>query len=383
MNVLQLSRWLVDSGGGGIQTYLRTLPIVLDPIEVNLEYAALLPGVRPGYAKLPPRLGIEGIPKWRNALLLYRWLHSKLTQVDVVHIHGVTDWHFVVGALVCRSRNTPYVVRPTGGLFPEVLTETFRRRLISLIFMKLCGRRLLVSAHTVIASSARESNLLQTIDKRISVRVIPHGVPVPEVVPVKARAGGGLRLVFIGRIEPVKSLPTLLNALARLKNEGLYVMLDIVGSGDSRYVAGLQKRILDLNIENSVILHGDQRGQRKQSLLTEADLLVLPSLSENFGFVVAEAMAIGTPVVVSDGVGVADQVLRYRAGTVFPVGDDEALANALRSFLDPEEVRVCGKRAYDCAKREFSMESMGREILDVYRQAVSSSQKLKRADESA
>ena len=370
LRVLQLSRWLSDVGGG-VQTYLSSLQNALDAGDVELTYAALMPGVQPRYLHSKARFGRAGRSKFANACGLWVWLYRELDHTDVVQIHGATDWHFLVGALACLRAGVPYIVRPAGGLFPEAFMHTRRRRILSKIYLKLVGERLLSKASVVLASSPRERDLLLGFRVMTEVRLIPNGVSVPARQPqFMTEFGGKAHVLFMGRISPIKAIPTLMAAIAKLAKQGRVVDLDIVGGGAPDYVDELKARAARLGVNDLVVWHGDKRDAEKQQLLSRAHVLVLPSLSENFGFVVAEAMAAGLPVIVSSGVGVAEKVLEYGAGLVFPVGDDEALASALAICLDPGDAEGRSQRAYQCASKEFSIEAMGRSLFELYELAA-------------
>jgi glycosyltransferase involved in cell wall biosynthesis len=109
-------------------------------------------------------------------------------------------------------------------------------------------------------------------------------------------------------------------------------------------------------------------GGAKARALADADLFVLPSYQENFGIAAAEAMAAGLPVVVSDRVGIAEQVAEAGAGTVVPC-DAAAVADAIRrAALDPEARLRAGERAARLARGRFAWEHTSRRLLELYRE---------------
>src|SRR5207247_3904807 len=147
--------------------------------------------------------------------------------------------------------------------------------------------------------------------------IIPNGVELP---PDRA-ANRGDELLFLGRINWKKGLDRLIEAMRLLPE----ARLTIAGNDEENYRAALPP------VEN-VRFAGPVSGAAKDELLRGAAALVLPSYSENFGNVVLEAMAVGTPVVVTPEVGLAEEVARSGAGVVAP-GDPPALAAALRALL--------------------------------------------------
>jgi len=106
--------------------------------------------------------------------------------------------------------------------------------------------------------------------------------------------------------------------------------------------------------------------EHKAGILANATLLVLPSASENFGVAVVEAMAAGIPVVVSDGVGIADIVAESGAGVVFD-GTVEQLATSIgRLLADADVCRSMGKAGRRLVAEKLSLEAMGRNLADLY-----------------
>ncbi|HCS28989.1 MAG TPA: hypothetical protein DIW43_16140 [Spongiibacteraceae bacterium] len=371
LRVLQLSRWLFDSEYGGIQAYLATFPRILPSSQYELLYAALMPGERPRYAASSVYLGRSVRSKVVNAILLRRWLAKALGDIDIVHVHGVTDWHFIVGSLLCWYSRVPFIVTPSGGLLPESMAVTVRRRLVSSIFFSLCGRFLLRKAYAVIATSQREMDCSLRLDRKIPVLTIPHGVSIPAMPRhAKPDGAGALRVIFLGRIDLIKSIPTLLEALSLLRKRGLRVQLDVLGRGAEDYVGSLVSMASDLGVAEQIVWHGHIVGDEKRQLLVRADVLVLPSLSENFGYAAAEAMAEGIPVVVSDHVGLASYVAEHDAGTIFRHKDSVGLAEALQEYSSGRVVERRGMNAYLLACKEFSLEKMGERLGGLYAKAA-------------
>jgi glycosyltransferase involved in cell wall biosynthesis len=161
-----------------------------------------------------------------------------------------------------------------------------------------------------------------------------------------------------------------LEAIDRLRRGGLDVVLDVAGSGDEAYAATLAAQVRALGLDSVVHFVGFATGARKSELFASADVFALPAYDENFGISVAEAMAHGLPVVISDGVGLAEHVRAAGAGRVCPVGDAAALAEALRELVPPRERAACGERAAALVARELSIPVMAERLLAEYHRAV-------------
>jgi glycosyltransferase involved in cell wall biosynthesis len=162
--------------------------------------------------------------------------------------------------------------------------------------------------------------------------VIPNAVDAPDRLPPSPPACRPHRVIFLGRLDPIKRLPDLLQAVALL--DGL-VHLDIFGQG--REKPALQKQIEQLQLTRLAELRGAISGPAQA--LQGAELLVLPSEAEGFGLVLIEAMSAGVPVVATDAPGIRDVVQSGVTGLLAPVGDPPALAAAIRRVLEDENLR--------------------------------------------
>ncbi len=373
LRVLVITRWLCNGTGGGVQTYLDASDKAVDPDVISFRYACLMPGEVPKFVRHKPVMGIAGVSKWRNALRMYKEIERVVDEIDVIMIHGFTDWHFLVGALVAKRHRKPYISRIAGQLSQAYLRQTLVRRVKAWLFIKLIGRRLLRESSSVIATTFMEKRIVESIGSRAKILVVPSGVYVPpeNYVPGSDELENhGLRLLFMGRIDPIKALPVLFKAVATMRQSGKNWNLDIMGDGSLEYMESLKKLALDLNIGQLLKWHGYLSGEEKKGILNRATVLLLPSYSENFGFSAAEAMAAGIPVIVSDGVALCDIIQEYGCGFVFPVGDSCALADSIMRYSDRALRVEHGRNAYRCARKEFSLEVMGSGLEKACKDAV-------------
>src|SRR5207302_1269525 len=146
-------------------------------------------------------------------------------------------------------------------------------------------------------------------------------------------------VLFLSRIDEKKGLDLLLAAFQRIRASRPEALLVIAGEGPATLVLQLKTDAARLGIAADVLWTGFVEGAAKDALLADADLFVLPSYSENFGIAVAEAMAAGLPVVVSDQVAVHTDVTRAGAGVVVAC-DVSALAGAVEQLLSDPPTRT-------------------------------------------
>lgn len=374
LNLLIVTRWLHAEPVGGVENYVALASAAIRKRGMAIRYAAMMPGTQPTFAVERVHMGAAESPKWRNGLRLYRWIVDNAVQFDVVHIDEVLDWHFLAAACACRRTGTPYVVKPHGGLLPAQLQLKRGRRIKAGLFFLLAGRHLLRHAALLVAGSSPEADSLKRVARGLDIRRVVQGTSIPSspgALPAgESRGADNLNLLFVGRFDPIKALPVLFSAVAQLKTRTRRFVLHLAGSGKADYEDMLRQLSRSLDIDEQLNWHGYVSGDDKSTLLRNSQVLVLPSYSENFGYVVAEAAAQGLPCVISDGVGLAEIVRRYDAGLIVPAGDSAALAAALEACLDVDLRLRQGRNAYDCAVNEYSVETMGRQLEEVYRDAA-------------
>ena len=201
----------------------------------------------------------------------------------------------------------------------------------------------------------------------INLAVIPNGILLPERVS-RIEGDGVLRLLYLGRLHPIKGIENLLNA-CRILNEKYERAwsLTIAGSGDPDYVKSLSERIAQLSLGGQVTLVGGVAGEAKEELFRRADVLILPSFSENFGLVVAEALAHAVPVIASTGTPWAE--LEKRGCGLWVDNSPEGLAEAI-SRIRHKALPEMGTRGRAWMKGEFGWETIAAKMFDTYRALV-------------
>jgi len=312
---------------------------------------------------------------YKVAPAFVRWLSAHVHGYDVVHIHALFSFASVAAAWIARKAGIPYIVRPLGVL--NHYGRTQRRPWLKRLSLRFIEGPILRHAAAVhFTAEAERDEALQTGIPMQGV-VIPLGVDVPKAGDrdrfLAAYPGWAdqTRLLFLSRLDPVKNVEGLIGALAILRAEGLRVCLIIAGSGQSAYVAALQDLAKGKVVSEHITWLGQVEGAAKADALAAADVFVLPSYSENFGIAVAEALACGLPCVVGQGVAIAGQVADAGAGVA--VGTDaEAIAEGLRPYITLPATRLAtGEAARQLAAREYSVETMGERLFELYENILS------------
>ncbi|HUE41998.1 MAG TPA: glycosyltransferase [Candidatus Sulfotelmatobacter sp.] len=330
----------------------RGHPVTVLTADWNLE--GRFPGGVPpaGMARSPfgwrqDANGVQAIylPTWLRYRALSwnpavkRFARARLQNFEVVHIFGLYDLLGPAIAERCRAFNIPYVVEPIGMFLPIVRSFWKKRA-----YQSLFGTKMLDHARFLIATSEQEA-------AELASGGIPHdkiflrrnGVEFPRNLPTRGtfRAKQGIPsdarvVLFLGRLSAKKSPGLLLEAFAALGADMLQskdARLVFAGPDDEGLKATLSQTADRLGVRPRVLFTGPLFEAAKWEAHRDADVFVLPSQNENFGNTAAEAVAAGTPVVLTEGCGIGP--LLADAG-ITVAHNSNAISEALRSLLtDP------------------------------------------------
>jgi glycosyltransferase involved in cell wall biosynthesis len=290
--------------------------------------------------------------------------------VDLVHAHVGVD----LGVLP--------VARATAALHrvPLVMTvhtsmrHTFREPGLRAALLKAVGGR-------IESSTERRADAVITLTDRLAGMLVGAGVPAERVhvipsgvVPSLFDAAGPdpyaqlphPRIVFVGRLHAQKGVPTLVRAAALVRTPGAHLLL--VGDGPER--AGVERLIRDLHLGDRTTLAGAVEHDRVPAVLDGADVVVVPSVHEELGSIVLEAMQAGRPIVASRTGGIPSAVRDGIEGLLVPPGDPAALAAAVdRVLADVPLANRLGAAARARAK-DYDWSALAERVLGVYSQVL-------------
>jgi glycosyltransferase involved in cell wall biosynthesis len=208
------------------------------------------------------------------------------------------------------------------------------------------------------------------------VHVIPNGVTAPlafGTIDGQTRTTervGPRTALFLGRIYPVKGLPMLVEAWAKVRPPGW--RLQIAGPDEAGHRAKVEAAVAAANLKDVVTFLGPIAGEAKQSVLFSADLFVLPSHSESFGMAVAEALAHGLPVLTTTGAP-WPMLRQLDCGWwVDPTVDGLASGLKQATTQPPETLRAMGAKGREWVMTEFGWPSVANEFLRIYHEMSAS-----------
>lgn len=281
-------------------------------------------------------------------------------EVDIVHNHSLWSMVNVAAGWVVPGKRAKLVVSPRGTLSPWALAHSRgRKRLLWPL-----QRQVLARADLLHATSEAEYRDIRARGFGAPVAVIPNGIDVPASVP-RVPSDAGYTLLFLGRLHPVKGLDRLLDAWASLERQFPQWQLVIAGKGEPAHEAEVKAQAARLGLQR-VRFPGPLYGQDKAAAYRAADLFVLPTHSENFGMVVAEALAHGCPAIVSKGApwsGLEQEGCGWWIEHDVPTLQ-ASLARAMA--LPVETLRAMGLRGREWMLREYGWASIAQRMAAAY-----------------
>ena len=268
---------------------------------------------------------------------------------DVVHAHGVWTMVSISAGLVAPGRRAKFVMSVRGGVSPWTLGH---RRAIKRCLWPF-QRKGLARADLLHVASAREYRWVRAVGLMAPVAVVPNAVDVPRNVPAGTSAESSTKtLLFLSRIHPVKGLDRLLESWKSIQETHRDWRLVVVGPGRHPYVKRMRALATRLELER-IEFKGPLYGDEKARAYYEADLFVLPTNGENFGIVVAEALAHGCPCVVSKKAP-WQGLVRHQAGWWVDHDLPELTRTLAEAMALPDSTRSeMGRRGRDWIRRDF------------------------------
>jgi glycosyltransferase involved in cell wall biosynthesis len=288
-------------------------------------------------------------------------------RTDLLHDNGIWWPHNHRLATLAQRHGIARVVSTRGMLEPWAMNH---KRWKKRIAWGLYQRRDLTRALWHHATSDAEAGNVKRLALDVPVGVIPNGIDVPvqeAAAPFDAgseRATHRKTALFLGRLYPVKGLPMLVEAWARVRPDGW--VLQIAGPDEAGHRAQVERAVAAAGLNDVVCFSGPVDGDAKRRAFLDADLFVLPTHSENFGTVVAEAMAHGLPVLTTTAA--PWPVLRERGCGWWIEPTVEGIARGLRDAtrLDLATLRAMGSKGRAFAAANYGWEGVAKRFMSMY-----------------
>lgn len=334
--------------GTGVDVQLAALDWAAIP--VHLPYLKTFP-----LGLGPRRLGVS--PKMR------RWLKQEAMsgRVEIIHNHSLWMMPNVYPGNAVHGSRCRLVVSPRGTLSAWALGLNALQKKIFWHALQAPALRAAACFH---ATAESEYEDIRRLGFRQPVCILPNGIDVP---PLEETPNSGRRkLLFLGRIHPIKGIDNLLCAWQAMENRFPDWELHIAGPDNCCHLAAMQSLVAQLQLER-VVFPGPLFGEEKLRAYRTASLFVLPTYSENFGMTVAEALASGTPAIVTKGAPWGG-LEKQEAGWWIDIGVDPLVAclgDALAT--QPTHLAEMGRSGREWMLRDYSWERLGAQLSVVYR----------------
>ena len=284
---------------------------------------------------------------------------------DMVHVNCCWMPEIALAQWWAQERGYKVVLTPHGMLEPWIMRRHYWTKKLPalLLFQKKAVKR----ADMLHATATSEKEHLEALGLNKKITVIANGIDV-EAIEMKRSWRRNGNILFLSRIHVKKGINFLIEAVAAMKDVFADYTINIAGEGEEAYINELKQLTRQLGIERQVNFIGGVYGDMKWRLFKEADLFVLPTHSENFGIVVAEALASGTPVITTKGTPWSD-LEEYGCGWWTEVGT-EPTAKALSSFLSltEQDIERMGRNGRRLVEEKYSAKNMAEQMVKMYEQ---------------
>lgn len=289
-------------------------------------------------------------------------------------IHSQNLWSLLYHrvAKIARKHSIPYVMTPRGCLEPWCLRQkAIKKKLALLLYQK----KDLQKASCILATSTMEAKNIRSLGLYSPIAVIPNGIDVSEYECRTDKSTMCKQICFISRIHPKKGLEILINAWSVIQNKYSDWNIVIAGNGEEDYINSLKDLIIAKNLNNSISIIPPVFGNDKHKLYCQSSIFILPSFSENFGMVIAEAMSCGVPVITTTGTP-WKELNGLKLGWCIDLSVDN-IASTLSMAIDVgiDTLYELGQRSSQYIKDNYYYKSVAAKNLQVYKWLLGQSNK--------
>jgi glycosyltransferase involved in cell wall biosynthesis len=300
------------------------------------------------------------------------WLIFNIKHYDAVVMHGVWNFPIIIAAMIARIKRKPYFIVPHGTLYRE--TVEMKSSKAKKLMLTVAVNRILESATRVLFTTLDEQKKVrQFLSVEVQGTVIPNVVELADFEQLPSR--GEFRrqhgippetelVIHYGRIARKKGIPYTLRAIKNLIDEGRDVVFVIAGGDSDAYRHEVEGLCRNMGLAEHVLFTGLLERKEGIKALVDADVFALPSLSENFGMSVIEAVYCNLPIVISSNVGLAPDLDFAQAALVIDLEDDAAqLTHAIRSCLEKgSDIGKMVERARTHALARYTMDAVSHQL---------------------
>jgi len=350
----------MDYGGPAFSVSRLSRALVDNGVQVGLWAAD---GSAPVTQLLPNETTIQRLAGSESEAL------EDFGSVDLLHDNGIWLPHNHRLAVLAEKRGIPRVVSIRGMLEPWAFRHKHAKKKVA---WWLYQRRDLRRAQCHITTGEAEAGNVRRFELGVPIATIPNGVDVPEdrlpKIETESMTDRPRTALFLGRIYPIKGLPMLVEAWAKVRPVGW--RLRIAGPDEAGHQKQVEKAVADAGLNDVISFLGPVGPELKSDLFWDADLFVLPTYSENFGMAIAEALAHSLPVLTTTG---APWPMLQETGCGWWVepsvdGLTEGLREATNS--EPEMLQRMGQKGRSLVSKQFGWNRVASLMCSAYEQIL-------------
>lgn len=355
----------IDRKNGGTSTYLELLVkylgrlVELHVVSAPCDTPVELSGATVHY------VACAGM---KNLLKFKRQVSALLDEIqpDIVHSNGIWEPQSYIMQRESQKRGIKFLITPHGMMEPWcVHNKAWKKKLALALYQQKSIRE----ADYLHATTPQERDNMLLWHEKTPIAMIPLGIGVDEIKP-KTNWQKKKKVLFLSRIHVKKGIEFLLEAIKDLKGQTEGYLFMIAGDGEPSYVESLKRRVSEYGLADSVQFLGGVYGAQKYELCREADFLVLPTYCENFGYVIAEALAVGTPVVTTQETP-WESLEETHSGYWVPL-QQQAINRAISEMLakNTEELEEMGHQARQLIETQCNSAIVAERTVELYQKML-------------
>ena len=285
---------------------------------------------------------------------------------DLIHAQNLWMPLYHKMAKIARKHGIPYIMTPRGCLEPWSLEQKKWKKKIA---MWLYQKKDLQKAAAILTTANMEAQHLRELGIKAPLAVIPNGIDVSEYQcrPADCLSSVKKQIVFLSRIHQKKGIEILINVWEKMRFDFPDWNVVIAGNGEEEYIQQLKSMITSKRLQDCVEIIPPIFGKDKHKLYCESSLFVLPTYSENFGMVVAEALACGVPVITTNGTP-WQELNDEKIGWCVDLSE-ENIENAIRDALSlpAEELFAMGQKGSKHINNNYLYTSVAKKNIELYK----------------
>ena len=282
---------------------------------------------------------------------------------DIVHINCCWMPQCAYTQKWAQSKGFKVILTPHGMLEPWIMARNYwtKKKPALLLYQK----DVIINADYLHATAESEKNNLLKLKYNNHISVIPNGIEVTEI-RIKNDWEPKKKILFLSRVHIKKGIEILIESVAQIKVYLVGYEVIIAGEGDAKYIELLKRKIADCGVSDIFNFVGGIYGDQKWKLFQDADFFVLPTFSENFGIVIGESLASGTPVITTTGTP-WEEIDKYNCGWCIEL----STANLRAALLDAihknaEELKLMGRNGRSLIEEKYDIKNISKEMFEFY-----------------